>query len=87
MMGHGIGGGLGWGFFIIAGLFKIALLVAVIWLIVWAVRRFTSHPVAQTPSSNGSQSAAAAIEVLQARYARGEVTREQYLEILEDLKK
>jgi putative membrane protein len=44
---------------------------------VWAVKRFTSGSV-----SSGSQTPR---EILQARYARGEITRDQYQQILQDL--
>jgi putative membrane protein len=58
-------------------LFNLAILAGIVVLIVWAVRRFTggaSTPSFQTPR-----------EILQARYARGEITREQYQQMLQDL--
>ena len=73
---HGFGGmGLfgGW----IGLIFNLALIVGLVILIVWAVKRFTSGNVSfggQTPR-----------EVLQARYARGEITRDQYQQMLSDL--
>ena len=73
---HGFGGmGLfgGW----IGLIFNLALIVGLVILIVWAVKRFTSgsaSPSGQTPR-----------EILQARYARGEITRDQYQQILQDL--
>jgi putative membrane protein len=77
MMGmHGFGGiGLfgGW----IGLIFNLAILIGIVLLIVWAVKRFTSgnvSPAAQTPR-----------EIVQARYARGEITREQYQQLLSDL--
>jgi putative membrane protein len=81
-MMHGYGfDGLGlWGG-LIGLLFNVAIIVAIIWLVVWAVRRFTSG------ASHGNHSAAAQSprEILQMRYARGEVTREQYQQMLKDL--
>ena len=77
MMGmHGFGGmGLfgGW----IGLIFNLAIIVGIVILIVWAVKRFTSGnvlPGAQSPR-----------EIVQARYARGEITRDQYQQILQDL--
>jgi putative membrane protein len=77
MMGmHGFGGmGLfgGW----IGLLFNLAIIIGIVILVVWAVRRVTSGSVSsdsQTPR-----------EILQARYARGEITRDQYQQILQDL--
>ena len=58
-------------------LFNLAILVGIVVLIVWAVKRFTkgtSTPNVQNPR-----------EILQARYARGEITREQYQQMLQDL--
>ena len=77
MMGmHGFGGmGLfgGW----IGLLFNFAIIIGIVILVVWAVKRFTSGSV-----SSGSQTPR---EILQARYARGEITRDQYQQILQDL--
>ena len=77
MMGmHGFGGmGLlgGW----IGLLFNLAIIIGIVILVVWAVKRFTSGNV-----SSGSQTPR---EILQARYARGEITRDQYQQILQDL--
>ena len=73
---HGFGGmGLfgGW----IGLIFNLALIVGIVILIVWAIRRFTSG----SASSVGQTSR----EILQARYARGEITRDQYQQILQDL--
>jgi putative membrane protein len=77
MMGmHGFGGmGLfgGW----IGLLYNIAIIIGIVILVVWAVKRFTSGSI-----SSGSQTPR---EILQARYARGEITRDQYQQILQDL--
>ena len=73
---HGFGGmGLfgGW----IGLIFNLAIIVGIVFLIVWAVKRFTSGNISasgQTPR-----------EIVQARYARGEITRDQYQQILQDL--
>jgi hypothetical protein len=77
--------------------FSIGLLVALVLLGIWlwqkvspALRQaqdialspeMTAQPLTRTRSV-GSQSAR---EVLQIRYARGELTREEYLAILQDL--
>ena len=77
MMGmHGFSGmGLfgGW----IGLLFNLAIIIGIVILVVWAVKRFTSDSI-----SSGSQTPR---EILQARYARGEITRDQYQQILQDL--
>ncbi len=74
MMGFGMMGGLG----LIGLLFNVVIIVGVVVLIVWAVKRFS----APGSSPSGSQSAR---DILQARYARGEITREQYQQMLSDL--
>jgi putative membrane protein len=77
---HGFGGfGLMGG--IIGLLFNLAILIGFVWLVVWAIKRFTSGATTGSPSS-GYQSAR---ELLQARYARGEITREQYQQMLQDI--
>jgi putative membrane protein len=80
MHGYGFGGmGLlgGW----IGLIFNLAILVGIVLLVVWAVKRFTNSPTNGNQAS-GNQSPR---EILQARYARGEITRDQYQQILQDL--
>ncbi|NIL99090.1 MAG: SHOCT domain-containing protein [Planctomycetales bacterium] len=63
----------------------IGLIVGVVLLIVWLVRRVgpssgqTSWPLQQTGSPASPR------EILQTRFARGEITREQYQQMLTDL--
>jgi putative membrane protein len=75
------GGGMmyGYGGMLIGLLFNMAILVGIVLLVVWAVKQFTGGGLfrgtgAQTPR-----------EILQARYARGEITREQYQQMLQDV--
>ena len=76
MNGFGFGGmGLFGGF--IGLIFNLAIIVGIVILIVWAVKRFTSGNF-----SSGGQTPR---EIVQARYARGEITRDQYQQILQDL--
>ena len=77
---HGFGGmGLFGG--LIGLIFNLAIIVGIILLIVWAVKRFTSGTTNwNQPSGNQSPR-----EILQARYARGEINRDQYQQILQDL--
>ena len=78
MMGmHGFGGmGLfgGW----IGLIFNLAIIIGFVVLIVWAVKRFTSN-VSPTGTAKTPR------EIVQARYARGEITRDQYQQMLSDL--
>jgi len=73
--GMGLFGGL------IGLIFNLAIIVGIVLLIVWAVKRFTSGTTNwNQPSGNQSPR-----EILQARYARGELTRDQYQQMLSDL--
>ena len=72
--GHGWGlggGGMGFGF-----VFWLAILAAIIAVVVWFSR--------SAPSDRG-QRRSNGLEVLEQRYARGEVSREEYLEKKRDI--
>ncbi len=77
MMGYGMMGGFG----LVGLVINVAIIIGIVVLVVWAVRRFN------TSGSNWNQSVASQSprEILQARYARGEITREQYQQMLSDL--
>ncbi len=77
MMGYGMMGGFG----LLGLIFNLAVIIGIVILIVWAVKRFAGG------STNWNQSSASQSprEILQARYARGEITREQYQQMLSDL--
>jgi putative membrane protein len=76
MNGFGFGGmGLFGG--LIGLIFNLAIIIGIVILIVWAVKRFTNGNLStnvQTPR-----------EILQTRYVRGEITRDQYQQMLSDL--
>lgn len=76
------GGFHGMGIFF-CGIIGLAILVGLILLIVWAVRRLSggTNMATQVQPAFGKPTPK---EILQARYARGEITREQYLQMLED---
>lgn len=84
MGGGGMMNGFG-GFGLFGGLlgliFNLAIIIGIVILIVWAVKRFTGG-TSNLNQLSGSQSPR---EILQARYARGELTRDQYQQILSDL--
>jgi putative membrane protein len=72
---YGMGGG--W-----MMLFWILLATAAIALVVWAIARAASQssPAAGTPPARAE-------EILRERYARGEITREQFDQMLGDLRR
>ncbi len=81
MGGYGGYGAFGWIGMILNLVFTVAVIVGIVWLVIWAVRRAGNG----TPASFGQPAAPSPKEILQARYARGEISREEYLSILEDL--
>ena len=78
---HGFGFG-GWLFPALGILCFGALAVGTIILIIWAVRQVSRdrHP------SSGHQDVQTPEDILKARYARGEITKKEYKEILADIK-
>lgn len=80
MGGGGMMGGFGGGG-LIGLILNLAIIIGIVILVVWAVKRFTSG-TANGNQTSGNQSPR---EILQARYARGEITRDQYQQILQDL--
>ncbi len=79
MMGFGT---FGWFGMILSLLFTVAVIIGIVWLVVWAVRRAGGNNMALPDQS----AAPSAKEILQTRYARGELSREEYLAMLEDLR-
>lgn len=87
MYGNGYSwlGTYGWVGMIINLVITIAVIVGVVLLVIWLVRRFSS---AAAGSSNGyeySGGQPTPREILQTRYAQGEIDREQYQKMLADL--
>lgn len=64
----------------VMGLFWILVIAIVIAAIVWAVR-------SGTDSSRGKPQGESPEEVLKRRYARGEISREEYEQTLSDLRR
>ena len=71
----------GWVGMILHLVFWVGLLAGLTLLVVWAIRR-ARVPASAVPYADGGPNAK---EILQARYARGEVTREQYETMKQDL--
>ena len=86
MMGGGFGSGLG-SFGLVGGLigllFNIAIIVGIIVLIVWAVQKFSSGNTSSKATSAAQPFSAR--EILDVRYARGELTRDEYQTKLSDI--
>jgi len=77
MMGFGGSGGFGAIGMFIGFIFFAAIITGVVFLIVWLVKR---------SGSNVSEKAGThSLEILKERYAKGELTKEQYENIRKDL--
>jgi putative membrane protein len=72
-----------WGM-IIGTLITLLVLGGLVWLVVWAVRRTTSGPNNANMGGAGARPQSAR-EILDQRFARGEITREQYQQMKQDL--
>ena len=82
MGGYGMFGSFGWIGMILNLVLTLAVIGGFVWLIVWAVRRSGGNS-AQTGTTN--LSGPSAKEIAQARYAKGEISRDEYQQILADL--
>ena len=84
MMGGGFGtlGGVG---LILNLVITIGVIIGIVLLIVWAVRKLSAGGANSLFSGSSDGAAVSPTEIAQLRYARGEITREQYQEILSDL--
>ena len=81
-MMFGCCGGFGWIGMILNLVITIGVIVGLVLLVVLAVRRMSvnsSQPGSQTSSSQSSR------DIAQARYAKGEISREEYQKILSDI--
>ena len=78
MMGGFFGGAMGWIGMILGFIFFILIIIGVIFLIVWIVKRATHSGIEDKTGSK-------ALEVLKERYAKGEITKEQYESMKKDL--
>jgi uncharacterized membrane protein len=84
---HGFGGlgNFGWWGMALGLIINIGLILGVVWLVVWVVKRVSIfNQGTQTPYGQVGGSATPR-EILQTRYVRGEINREQYLEMLTDI--
>jgi putative membrane protein len=71
-------GGLGWGLWGLGMLWMIVFWGAIIALIVWGVRRLSGH-------SHYRPNTGSPLDIAKERYARGEITKEQFDQIKRDL--
>ncbi len=80
--GYGSYGGFGWAGMILGLVIMIAVIVGFVFLVVWAVRRLSGNSVhSQLPHSTDLT----AKDIAKARYAKGEISREEYQQLLSDI--
>jgi putative membrane protein len=77
MMG-GFGGGIEWIIIILSFIFFILIIIGIILLIVWLVKRATDSGIEDKTGNK-------ALDILKERYAKGEITKDQYESIKKDL--
>jgi putative membrane protein len=78
--------GSGFGLFGLFGvLFNLAILVGVVVLAVWAVQKFTGSGHSRGAGDNRASQMLSARDILDQRYARGELNREEYQQKLHDI--
>jgi putative membrane protein len=82
MMGNFGYGGFGWIGMILSLVITIGVIVGFVILAVWAVRRMSAST---SQSSNQPGIGQSARDVAQVRYAKGEISRDEYQQILSDL--
>jgi putative membrane protein len=84
MMGGEMIGGFGLAGGLIGMLFNIIIIVGIVVLIVWAVQKFSPSSSQSSPTSSSDQPLSAR-EILDIRYAKGELTRDEYQTKLNDI--
>ena len=85
--GSGFGGFGGFGLIgmILNLVIGMGLIVGLVVLILWLWRQVNPGGQTLVAARHGVETANSSIEILRARYAGGEIDREQYLQILTDL--
>ncbi len=82
---HGFG--FGWGGMILGGLMMLLFWGVIIALIVLALRALSRSGSGRTtpPAGPSGQAGDQALEILRERYARGEITKDEYTTMRQDL--
>lgn len=73
--------GWNWGWMALGSILMLIFWGGIIALIVWAIIRFTRHETSGNTSSSGRNP----LDIAKERYARGEITKEQFEQIKRDL--
>ena len=77
-----MGYGWGWGFWIFGPIFLVLIAVAIYYALTYSHReRYSHHSHNRQPQYHGGR----AVEILKERYAKGEITKEQFYQMRERL--
>lgn len=79
-MMYGANWGMGWGGMWFGWLLIIGFTVAVVVLVAWLVRLSASGKTTSSATPKSSGESRSALDILQERYARGEISKEEYLD-------
>lgn len=79
-----VGDGMGW-WMLWGGLMMVLFWGGIIALIVWAIQTVTRREFSQTQSPDTSPPARTPVDIAKERYARGEISREEFEQIKRDL--
>ncbi|MDY0125647.1 MAG: SHOCT domain-containing protein [Anaerolineaceae bacterium] len=82
MMGYWFGG-IGWIFLIINLVLLIGAFIAVVFLVIWIVKQLSNN----NPGQALNNDAESAVEIARERYAKGDITREEYQKLIIDLER
>jgi putative membrane protein len=80
MMGYWYGG-LGWIGMVINLVISVAFIIGLVFLVIWIVKRLNNNNLGRTLYNAESS----AVEIAKKRYAKGEITREEFQKLLVDL--
>ena len=80
MMGYW-NGGFGWIGMVINLVISVTLIIGVVFLVIWIVKRLSNN----NPGQMLNNTAPSAVEIAKERYAKGEITREEYQKLVTDL--
>jgi putative membrane protein len=72
----------GWGWWMVfGGIWMLLFWIAIIWLVVWGVRSLMVHKESRT----GTPEKRDPLDIAKERYAKGEISKEQFEQIKKDL--
>ena len=80
MMGYWYGG-LGWIGMLINLVISVVLIIGVIFLVIWIVKRLSNN----NSEREFNNTTLSAVDIAKERYAKGEITREEIQKLLVDL--